>query len=95
MKATWKEHYSVVPQRLASLKKLAGVASVFNANIDAVLKLEPEKMVELMTEAGLSGDDIRAAKSGNIAGPAQLFKGLLDCFERGAAQEWLVDDAGI
>jgi len=93
LKSVWKKHYSVAPGQLEKMKQVNGVASVFNANIDAVLKIKPEMLMRWMTE--LKIDEKRLLKAGDkkITEPGDVLRGLVACFTKGVAQEWIVFNA--
>jgi ADP-dependent phosphofructokinase/glucokinase len=91
LKQTWKRHYAGVPEHLRGLGAVDGVASVFNANIDAVLKVRPDMLTKWM--AGLGADEWQVLNKGSkrIAEPVDVLRGFVECFSKGIAQEWLVD----
>lgn len=93
LKQTWKDHYGVAPRQLERLKQVRGVASVFNANIDAVLKVQPAMVLEWMDKAAADEWQVlnRGAKS--ISAPVDVLRGFVECFSKGIAQEWLVTEA--
>ena len=91
LKAAWKQHYSVSPRQLERLKQVRGVASVFNANIDAVLKVQPAMVLQWMEE--LQADEWQVLNTGSkrISAPVDVLRGFVECFSKGIAQEWLVE----
>ncbi len=91
LKATWKQHYSNVPRQLERLKKMEGVASVFNANIDAVLKVQPAMVLKWMADLKTDEGQVLCGGSRRISAPVDLLRGFVECFSNGIAQEWLVD----
>lgn len=95
IKVLWKSKYETVPTTLKKLQELKGVLSVFNANIDAVRYVSVEKFKHWIEKSATPIDVIESAEMGNITSPASFFKGLLHCFEKGIAQEWLISDKDI
>jgi ADP-dependent phosphofructokinase/glucokinase len=93
LKAQWKAHYAVAPRQLERMRQVAGVASVFNANIDAVLKVRPESLLKWMEELGLDEWQVLNTGSKRIDEPGDVLRGFLECFSKGIAQEWLVTSA--
>jgi ADP-dependent phosphofructokinase/glucokinase len=88
--ARWLENYETAAESLAALQDVETVVSVFNANIDAVRKITPQLFQGLLDKVGSpyeSGDP-----PNEIASPRDLLRGLVECFEEGIAQEWLITD---
>ncbi len=92
-KQTWKQHYAAAPGQLEKMKQVKGVASVFNANIDAVLKVKPEMALKWMEVMELDEWQVLNTGPKRIAEPADVLRGFVECFSKGIAQEWLVDSA--
>ncbi len=92
LKAIWKGHYAQTPRQLESLGSVTGVASVFNANIDAVLKVQPQALLEWRMKAGVEDEAALANGPKRIDQPGDLLRGFLECFSQGIAQEWLVNN---
>jgi ADP-dependent phosphofructokinase/glucokinase len=93
LKARWKEHYACAPRQLERVKQVQGVASVFNANIDAVLKVQPALVLEWMEKAEADEWQVLNAGSKRIDAPVDVLRGFVECFSKGIAQEWLVSSA--
>jgi ADP-dependent phosphofructokinase/glucokinase len=93
LKALWKQHYSVAPRQLERMKQVGGVASVFNANIDAVLKVRPEMALGWMKDLSLDEWQVLNTGPKKIEEPADILRGFVECFSKGIAQEWLVSSA--
>ena len=53
LKKVWLDKFSVVPQTLEKIQNVESVATAFNANIDAVLKIKGAKIVELAQNLGM------------------------------------------
>ena len=92
LKQTWKEHYANSPRQLQRMQEVGGVASVFNANIDAVLKVSPEKFLGWVAQEGFTPEELAVDGPKRIGGHADVLRGFLHCFRQGIAQEWLVTD---
>jgi ADP-dependent phosphofructokinase/glucokinase len=92
LKQIWKDHYVNAPRQLERMQQVGGVASVFNANIDAVLKVKPEALLGWMAQQKLSPDDLLKPGPKRIASASDVLRGFVDCFSHGIAQEWLVTD---
>lgn len=92
LKQVWKRHYECVPGQLEKMKQVGGVASVFNANIDAVLKVRPDTLLQWMGE--LEADEWQVLNKGSrsISQPVDVLRGFVECFSKGIAQEWMVTD---
>lgn len=93
LKSAWKKHYEGAPAQLEKMKAVKGVASVFNANIDAVLKVKPEMLLTWMEELGLDEWQVLNTGAKKISEPGDVLRGFLECFSKGIAQEWMVSSA--
>jgi len=88
---TWKKNYAIVPEILGRIATLGGVASVFNANLDAIVQVEPERFdawISLLPER----PDLSKPLARKIASPGDLIQGLINGFKHGIAQEWLIQN---
>ncbi len=92
LKSTWKQHYANAPRQLERMRSVGGVASVFNANIDAVLKVKPEMFQGWAAQEKLGAKDLTSEGAKQITGHSDVLRGFLHCFSHGIAQEWLVTD---
>ncbi len=90
LKQTWISHYAGTPARLAKMREVTGVASVFNANIDAVLKVKPEMILAWMEELEADEWEVLNAENKRIDSAKDILRGFVECFSKGIAQEWLV-----
>ena len=70
---------------------MEGVASVFNANIDAVLKVQPAMVLKWMGDLKADERDVSGTGNRRISAPVDVLRGFVECFSNGIAQEWLVD----
>lgn len=93
LKAIWKEHYASAPRQLERVKAVQGVASVFNANIDAVRKVQPQTLLDWMAQ--IEADEWQVLNKGSkrIDAPVDVLRGFVECFSKGIAQEWMVGSA--
>jgi ADP-dependent phosphofructokinase/glucokinase len=92
LKQTWKAHYANSPRQLERMRQVGGVASVFNANIDAVLKVKAEQISGWIAQLGLESAALLAEGPKRIVTAADVLRGFIECFKGGIAQEWLVTD---
>jgi ADP-dependent phosphofructokinase/glucokinase len=90
LKAAWKAHYANSPRQLQRMRDVGGVASVFNANIDAVLKVKPEMLMAWAAQLKLDEKSLLAEGPRQITRPEDVLRGIVACFRQGIAQEWLV-----
>lgn len=95
LKKSWLEKYATVPTVLAEMKNVEAVATAFNTNIDAVLKISGKRIVELVQKLGLSWDELHNIEQAKLLEPVDVLKGLVKCFERGIAEEWLSEDIAV
>lgn len=95
MKASWREKYQVVPENLVAMKKIGAVATAFNTNIDAVLKISGKKLTELIQASGMSWEELHNVEQTKLLEPNDVLKGIMKCFERGIAEEWLSEEISV
>lgn len=95
LKKTWLEKYATASNSLGEMSKVDNVATAFNANIDAVLKIKASKIVELVEQEGLSLGDLQNIKHNHLETGADVVKGIFKCFTKGIAEEWLTEDKKI
>jgi len=91
LKQTWSEHFKSVPGQLQKMQNIYGVISAFNANIDAVVKLSGKEIKKLMTDFNLTEDFFLNDKK-QIDNPEDVLRGLVKCFSKGIAEEWIISD---
>lgn len=90
----WNEIYRQVPQTLEKVAELPGVLSVFNSNIDAIVKSTPERFSNWYKS--LSPDSFSPGKSPDkISTGTEFLQGFLHCFSRGVAMERLITDESL
>lgn len=92
LKKLWLKNFSTVPETLKKMKEVGSVATAFNTNIDAVLKVSGKKIAELAKKLGLGLKEIEDIKQTKLEQPSDVIKGLFKCFKSGIAEEWLTED---
>lgn len=95
LKKTWLNKYATASVSLDEMSKVNNVATAFNANIDAVLKIKASKIAELAMQEGLSLNNLQNIKHNQLETGADVVKGIFKCFTRGIAEEWLTEDKKI
>ncbi|KAL0221253.1 hypothetical protein RCL1_001107 [Eukaryota sp. TZLM3-RCL] len=89
----WKDRYlNTVPETLSGAKNVTGVVSAFNSNIDAILPVSGADLSSWISRFGFSVDELLADGVRAINTPSDLFRGIIRCFQRGIAEEWLIFD---
>lgn len=94
LKKIWQKKYDVVPQQLEKVKSTNIVATAFNTNIDAVLKIKGERLAELIKDVDLSEDEANN-NSTNLQNGKDVVHGIFKCFTKGIAEEWITDDKSV
>jgi hypothetical protein len=92
IKKTWLKNYKTSPQQLEKMTKVNGLISAFNSNIDAVIKLSGKTIEKLINNHNLNQASLLVEKSNSINSKEDVFRGLLNCFTNGIAEEWLIED---
>ncbi len=92
LKHIWQKKYEAVPEQLNKLKQIPSAATAFNANIDAILKISGAKLKELLVENQISGTELADIKLSCFKKPADVLIGIVKCFSRGIAEEWVTED---
>ena len=95
LKKVWAELFEGVPATLGDVKKVEAAATAFNANIDAVLKISPAKLSELIKQEDLSLEELQDIRESKLNSGADVIKGIFRCFEKGIAEEWLTEDVNV
>lgn len=89
----WQQHYAVVPQQLKQTAIDGTVATAFNTNIDAVIKISGRQLSTWGQHFALRKTDIMSQPT-SILTPRDVIRGICKCFIDGIAEEWLIDNAG-
>ena len=92
LKKIWLDKFSVVPANLKKMQEVNSVATAFNTNVDAVLKVKGSKIAELAGKLNMSLNDLNDIQRTKLDEPSDVLKGLFRCFKRGIAEEWLTED---
>lgn len=92
LKKIWLDKFSVVPANLKKMQEVNSVATAFNTNVDAVLKVKGSKIAELAGKLNMSLNDLNDIQRTKLDEPSDVLKGLFRCFKRGIAEEWLTVD---
>lgn len=90
----WNEIYRTVPETLEKVGKLPGVLSVFNSNIDAVVKSTPARFqswFEALSPEPFSPDQ----SPERISTGTEFLRGFLHCFSKGIALERLITEESL
>ena len=95
LKKIWKEKYLVVPQCLEKLKKISKTATAFNTNIDAIYKIKGSQLEILLKDFNIRAKEIENITISSFNEPRDIILGIIKCFTRGIAEEWVTEDINI
>ncbi len=95
LKSIWAEKYKSVPEQLAKLKQIPAAATAFNTNIDAILKISGSQLKELLLKNNISGAELTDIRLSCFKKPTDVLIGIVKCFSRGIAEEWVTEDINI
>lgn len=95
LKIRWAEYYAQTEAVLANMRRVKAVATAFNTNIDAVLKISGKKLAELVKQSGMNWQELNDIESAQLKKPKDVLKGVFRCFSKGIAEEWLVEDIQV
>lgn len=87
----WAKKYKVVLPQLEKIKKIPCVATAFNTNIDAVLKITGKQIEDLLKKYNLPLSELQNIKAGKLDKPQDILLGITKCFSRGIAEEWVTE----
>ena len=90
----WAGLYDIVPEQLNKIKQINSVATAFNTNIDAVLKVSGRRIAELAENVGLTAADLADDKT-QIDCAKDVVRGIVKCFGKGIAEEWLCEKSEV
>ena len=92
--ALWREKYAEASKILPRTSEIKLVASGFNTNVDAVTKINGEKLSALAEKFGV---DLQTAQNYPtvIDTPKAVVCGIVKCFVNGIAEEWLTNNEEI
>lgn len=88
IKEIWQRYYETVPAQLQKVKNVKRVATAFNTNIDAVVKISGEKLSELAKNVGLTLANMHEGDN-KISDGKDAVRGIVKCFTLGTGEEWL------
>ena len=94
-KKIWEKHYQIATEQFSKIKNIKGVATGFNANIDAIYKISGKKLLELIQEYSLTLNDLQNIEHCRILSEKDFIKGVFKSFTLGAAEEWICEDKNI
>lgn len=95
LKNIWAEKYQVVPEQFDKLKQISSAATAFNANIDAILKINGETLKKLIIDNHISASELEDIKLSCFNSPEDVLIGIVKCFSRGIAEEWVTEDIAV
>ena len=90
----WRQKYSCVSSHLEKVKEIRSVATAFNTNIDAVLKISGKRLSELLKATNLTAEEFDSPRT-LLETPQDVVHGIAKCFSRGIAEEWITDDKSV
>lgn len=94
-KKIWKDHYQIASKQFPKIKKIKGVATGFNANIDAIYKMSGQNLLALIKKYSLSLKDLQNIEHCSILSETDFIKGVFKSFTLGAAEEWICENKKI
>ncbi len=92
LKNIWAKKYEAVPEQLAKLKQIPAVATAFNTNIDAIIKINGEFLKKLIVDNHITAEEIADIHLSCFRAPSDVVIGIAKCFIRGIAEEWVTED---
>ncbi len=95
LKNVWSKKYETVSEQFDKLKQIPSAATAFNANIDAILKISGEQLKELLVKNNIPAADITDISLSCFKKPTDVLIGIVKCFSRGIAEEWVTEDINI
>ncbi len=95
IKNEWTKKYKVVSEQLEKLKEIPAAATAFNANIDAILKISGEQLKKLIVDNQISVSELQNIQLSSFKKPTDVLIGIVKCFSRGIAEEWVTEDINI
>lgn len=94
LREIWQQAYQVVPEQLEKMRQVRRVATAFNTNIDAVIKISGERLAKLARSVGLTAADLEDG-SAKLNSPKDVVRGIIKCFTLGIAEEWLCEEKHV
>ncbi len=95
LKNIWQKKYADVPLQLQKVKNIKTVATAFNTNVDAVLKIKGESLKKLILDNNIPLSSLDNITLTEMHLPTDVILGIVKCFVRGIAEEWVTEDKSI
>lgn len=95
LKIKWAEKYASVPEQLKKVQQIPAVATAFNTNIDAVIKVSGVQLKKLIEQYNISIAELEDIKLNGFRTPKDAIIGVAKCFSRGIAEEWTTADIAV
>lgn len=95
LKQKWQQKFAQVPEVLEKVKTVKSVATAFNTNIDAVLKLKAADLENLIKSQNMSLSELENVEHTKLLSGKDVVKGIFKCFKSGIAEEWLTEDKQV
>ncbi|MBQ2886327.1 MAG: ADP-dependent glucokinase/phosphofructokinase [Alphaproteobacteria bacterium] len=91
----WTKKFDIVSKQIKKISKIPSVATAFNSNIDAIIKIKGEVLAKLIIDNNISLEDIEDVKISCFEKETDVILGIVKCFCRGIAEEWITEDIKI
>jgi len=95
LQEVWQEKYKVVPTQLKKIKEIPQAATGFNANIDAILKINGKTLKKLLEDNHIKAKSLIDTNLNYLEKPTDVLIGITKCFQKGIAEEWVTEDINI
>ncbi len=95
LKTIWLDKYAGAADTLNKVKNVRAAATAFNTNIDAVLKISGQQIEQLIKKVALIQSDLENDKSSVLNSAKDVVRGIIKCFSRGIAEEWIAEDKAV
>ena len=95
LKKVWKNYFAQAPETLSRVKDVQTVATAFNTNVDAVLKISGQKLSALIKSENLSLEELQNIQQAKLLTPKDVLKGIFKSFCAGIAEEWLSEEKNV
>ena len=95
LKKKWFEHFGTASEQLEKMSEVNGLISAFNANIDAVIKISGKKIEEIISKYNMDASALMVDGAKGINTNEDAIRGLVNCFKRGIAEEWLIEEKSV
>ena len=94
LRLLWQQKYKQVPQQLEKIAAVKTVATAFNTNIDAVLKIKGRDIAVLAARMDLTKEDLENSAT-KLQSAKDVVRGIIKCFAAGIAEEWIAEDKAV